>query len=198
MNIYLQHHYCFTCEELLAPPTQAYLCLTILCRNWLTDDLYMRGIHCPSGWLRIFSVITWMLRRSASCTKDFLSAVKDSTTHQSSVIRKRQCLANLHPLKLQQLVKERPAQTFNNCCGHDLAWNWLICPNVLSLAETETPEECVGSHIAWMNPIKREDIFVLCWEQGAPFSILSLAWSHVAMKSCPQDTAQAESHSGLQ
>lgn len=52
---------------------QAHLCLTMLRRNRLTADWYTRGIHCPRGWLRIFRVITWMLSRSASCTKDFLS-----------------------------------------------------------------------------------------------------------------------------
>lgn len=46
----------------------------MLRRNRLTPDAYTRGTHCPSGWLWIFRVTTWMLRRSASCTKDFLSA----------------------------------------------------------------------------------------------------------------------------
>lgn len=93
------------CQGLLAPPVQAYLCLTMLRRNRLTADLYTRGIHCPSGWLRIFRVITWMLRRSASCTKDFLSAVGESTTHQPAVIKKRQCLANtnLYAYNLESL-----------------------------------------------------------------------------------------------
>jgi len=71
-----------------------------------------------------------MLRRSASCTNDFLSAVGESTTHQSAVIKKkkkkRQLLANTI------LYAHELRQSGLNVCSQQQA---MHVPKVVSTTE---------------------------------------------------------------